>query len=78
MWLKLVVVGLKPSAAAGPPGSAAQQRPKAAEVFCRASVNDAGNASVPDQALAPFCWPLGPENQSPKEFMAPEVGYGVV
>jgi hypothetical protein len=62
MWLKLIVVGLK---------AAHGQKPKTTEVFCRFNGNAA--CQVQDQAVAPFCWPLGPENQSQKEFMAPEV-----
>lgn len=65
MWLKVVVVGLK---------AAAGQKPKAAEVFCRFNVNESP-CQVQDQSLAAFCWPLGPENQNPKEFMAPEVRF---
>lgn len=65
MWFKLVVVGLK----------AAGQKPKTAEVFC--SFSTEGCPAVHDAALAQFCWPLGPENQTPKEFMAPEVSGGV-
>lgn len=63
MWLKVTVVGLK---------AAHGQKPKTTEVFSRFNVNAAA-CQVQDQALAPFCWPLGPENQSQKEFMAPEV-----
>lgn len=65
MWLKVVVVGLK---------AAAGQKPKAAEVFCRFNVNESP-CQVQDQSLAAFCWPLGPENQTPKEFMAAEVRF---
>lgn len=62
MWLKVVVVGLKAAAA----------KPKTAEVFCSFSTSSEVPA-IQDAALAQFCWPLGPENQTPKEFMAPEV-----
>lgn len=63
MLFKVVVVGLK---------AAAGQKPKGTEAFCSCAVN-ASSAQVQDQSLSAFCWPLGPENQSQKEFMAPEV-----
>lgn len=62
MWFKVVVVGLK---------AAGGTKPKTTEVFCSFSTGDC--PAIQDAALAQFCWPLGPENQTPKEFMAPEV-----
>jgi hypothetical protein len=63
MWFKVVVIGLK---------AVAGQKPKGTEAFCSCDVNTS-TAQVQDQSLSAFCWPLGPEHQSQKEFMAPEV-----
>lgn len=68
MWLKVIVVGLKPAA-----GLAAGTAKRQTVVHCRYASPDCPSAVPGDQALAPFCWPLGPEQQNPKEFMAPEV-----
>lgn len=65
------MVGLKPAAELA--GSGQHSKPKATQVHCRYASPDCPSAVPGDQALAPFCWPLGPEHQSPKEFMAPEV-----
>jgi hypothetical protein len=67
MWLRVVVVGVDAAAS----GRGAKP---VAEVFCAHAVNGAPSLTdVPDQSLAAFCLPLGPKNQSAKEFMAPEV-----
>lgn len=61
MWFKFIVVGVK-----------AVEKGRTAAVF----LNYRGNESpfhVPDQQLAAFCLPLGPESQSQKERMSHEV-----
>ena len=55
----------------------AVEKGRNAELFC--TFDDPQTLAVtgldlpPAQALGGFCFPLGPENVTPKEYMAPEV-----
>ena len=62
MWLRLVVVGLR----LGP-------KSKTTETFLSSSINECP-FNVSNQSLAAFSFPLGPDSQTPKDRMAPEVG----
>jgi hypothetical protein len=62
MWLKFVVVGLR----LGP-------KSKSTETFLSSDINECP-FNVSSQSLAAFSFPLGPDSQTPKDRMAPEVG----
>ena len=55
----------------------AVEKSRNVELFC--TFDDPQNATTPETALPPaqalggFCFPLGPDNVKPKEYMAPEV-----
>ena len=50
---------------------------KTADVFLRFNVTQGTeDLSAQGAAMANFCFPLGPENQAPKEVLAPEVRGG--
>ena len=50
---------------------------KTADVFLRFNVTPGTeDLSAQGAAMANFCFPLGPENQAPKEVLAPEVRGG--
>lgn len=55
----------------------AVEKSRAVELFCTfddpQNVSTSGNGLPPAQALGGFCFPLGPDNVKPKEYMAPEV-----
>lgn len=52
---------------------------KTADVFLRYNVTQGKeDLSAQGAAMANFCFPLGPENQAPKEVLAPEVNDGFV
>ena len=55
----------------------AVEKSRAVELFCTfddpQQVKSSGNGLPPAQALGGFCFPLGPDNVKPKEYMAPEV-----
>ena len=54
----------------------AVEKSRNVELFCNfvdpQSVTDSGSSLPPAQALGGFCFPLGPDNVKPKEYMAPE------
>ena len=55
----------------------AVEKSRAVELFCTfddpQTASTSGNGLPPAQALGGFCFPLGPDNVQPKEYMAPEV-----
>lgn len=55
----------------------AVEKSRAVELFCTfddpQQVTSSGNGLPPAQALGGFCFPLGSDNVTPKEYMAPEV-----
>lgn len=55
----------------------AVEKSRAVELFCTfddpQQVTGSSNGLPPAQALGGFCFPLGPDNVTPKEYMAPEV-----
>ena len=55
----------------------AVEKSRAVELFCTfddpQQVTGLGNGLPPAQALGGFCFPLGSDNVTPKEYMAPEV-----
>lgn len=55
----------------------AVEKSRAVELFCTfddpQQLTDLGNGLPPAQALGGFCFPLGSDNVTPKEYMAPEV-----
>ena len=55
----------------------AVEKSRAVELFCAfddpQQVTGLGNGLPPAQALGGFCFPLGSDNVTPKEYMAPEV-----
>lgn len=64
MWFKFIVIGVK-----------AGEKGKTAQAFLKYKGNESP-FHVPDQQLAAFCLPLGPESQSQKERMSHEVSQG--
>lgn len=55
----------------------AAEKDRSVELFCTfTDPTDSSNSAQslpPAQALGSFCYPLGPSNVKPKEYMAPEV-----
>lgn len=55
----------------------AVEKSRAVELFCTfddpQQVTGVNNGLPPAQALGGFCFPLGSDNVTPKEYMAPEV-----
>jgi hypothetical protein len=84
LWFKFATVGVKPSAPPMVLGPLPAKKMSA--VFLKRTFNAAatsrgpgadgagGAFDVADAPLAAFCLPLGPDAQTPKDRMAPEVG----
>lgn len=55
----------------------AAEKDRSVELFCTftdpTEASNSAQALPPAQALGSFCFPLGPANVKPKEYMAPEV-----
>lgn len=55
----------------------AAEKDRSVELFCTftdpTDTSNSAQSLPPAQALGSFCFPLGPSNVKPKEYMAPEV-----